>query len=337
MERLKVEGEGGSEILLGIGLASLASLAPVDRILVTDANVRHHWGHLMEGERVLEVGLGENAKTLSSVESLYEGLLRFEADRSTCIVGVGGGIVCDVAGFAASTYLRGLDFGFIATTLLAQVDASVGGKNGVNFHGLKNHVGLIRQPRFVACDFQCLETLPDREYASGLAELVKIAAIADASLFAFLEAQVEALRNRDRSCLEKAVARAVALKAHFVAVDEQERGERKKLNFGHTLGHALESHLGLRHGEAVSLGMVAAAELSVKRGLLAPHEAQRLTALLDRCGLPTHRITNFDALMPLMERDKKRQGRHLAFVLLQGLGHGVIQPLEVAELREALS
>lgn len=339
MRRLNIEGASRhSEILLGGKLQDLPERAPRERsVLVTDPTVRHHWGHRMEGYRVLEIGLGEGQKTLATVEALYGGFLDLGVDRGTTIVAVGGGLVCDVAGFAASTFLRGLDFGFVASTLLAQVDASVGGKNGVNFHRLKNLVGTFTQPRFVVCDFGLLATLPDREYACGLAELVKTAAIEDRALFETLEIHAEGLLARDPGLLEEVVGRAVAIKARIVTADETERGERRKLNFGHTLGHAIESLEGLPHGEAVALGMVAAAGLSWKLTGLEAAEAERLERLLERLGLPTRINMDPERLLPLVGKDKKRLGAQVDFILLEALGRSVIRPLGLEQLREALS
>jgi 3-dehydroquinate synthase len=309
------------------------------RVYVTDPNVRRAWGGRLVGGDVVEVGLGEDAKTLETVERVYDRWLELGVDRSTLIIGVGGGIVCDVAGFAASTYLRGLPFGFVASTLLAQVDASVGGKNGVNLHRYKNLVGVFRQPRFVVCDFELLRTLPARELGCGLAEVVKAAAIADAELFELLERTSRAELFADTALLEEVVARAVGVKARIVAEDELETGEeRVKLNFGHTLGHAIEkTRPEIVHGEAVSLGMVAAARLSVASGLLPAAEAERLVRLLARLELPTALPMDSEAVVAAMAKDKKRFGDNIRFVLLERLGAAVVRPVPVRELTRVLA
>ncbi len=192
-----------------------------------------------------------------------------EIDRTAFIVGIGGGIVCDITGFVASTYLRGVRFGFAATTLLAQVDASAGGKNGVNFSGYKNMVGMFNQPEFVICDPEVLQTLSERDRGCGLAEIVKHAAIADDGLFCYLEENVGEVLALSPPTVRRMVYDSVVIKSEIVNRDEKETGERRKLNFGHTFGHAVEKITGAPHGEAVSIGMMVAARLSARRGYLA--------------------------------------------------------------------
>jgi 3-dehydroquinate synthase len=283
------------------------------------------------------MGTGEGSKTLATAQLLYRSLLEREADRRSWLVGVGGGIVCDVTGFVASTYLRGLPFGFVASTLLAQVDASVGGKNGVNLDGFKNLVGTFRQPRFVLCDLELLSTLPARELRCGLAELIKAAAVARPSLFAFLEERAGDVLALEPASLERAVLEAVEIKAGIVAADETEQGQRRKLNFGHTLGHAIEATRQLPHGEAVSIGMAVASDLSVRLGLLPAQEARRLEQLLERVGLPTRAELDRDAVLAAMAVDKKRAGDEVHLVLLQGqLGNAVVRPVPIKELEALL-
>ena len=184
------------------------------------------------------------------------------------MVGIGGGIVCDVAGFAASTYMRGIRFGFVPSTLLAQADAAIGGKNGVNVGGIKNIAGVFKQPEFVLVAFELLKTLPRSERLCGLAEIVKHAVIASGDLFAFLERETDALLALDPAALHRALAESIRIKSAIVSADAKEGGERRKLNFGHTLGHAIEKEIGIPHGEAVSIGMVAAARISAARGMI---------------------------------------------------------------------
>ncbi len=235
---------------------------------------------------VIKIGLGEGIKTIETVQQIYAELLEYEADRSTSIIGIGGGVVCDITGYVASTYLRGVRFGFVATTLLAQVDASVGGKNGVNFKGFKNMVGVFNQPEFVLCDMNLLTTLPQQEVACGFAEIVKHGAIGDVALFEYLEANYAKALSLDKDVIAKVVYDSVKLKATVVNQDEREQGERKKLNFGHTFGHAIEKTTAVPHGVAVSLGMVVASQLSVQKGLLLSTEAERIKVLLQNMRLP---------------------------------------------------
>jgi 3-dehydroquinate synthase len=246
-------------------------------------------------------------------------------------------VVCDVAGFVASTYMRGLRFGFVATSLLAQVDASVGGKNGVNLGGFKNLVGTFNQPEFVLCDLRLLNSLPEAEVANGMAEIVKHALIADAGLFAFLEERAEQALALDPATIERLVADSVAIKAGVVGRDEREAGERRKLNFGHTFGHALEKVGRLSHGEAVSIGMVVAAGLSAKLGRLPAAAYQRMIALLRRLRLPISTAADPGRLLEAVRRDKKRAAARIHFVLLDDIGHASVEEVDIRELeRQAL-
>ena len=286
---------------------------------------------------VITIGTGEEIKTLDTVQEIYARLLSIQADRSAFIVGVGGGIVCDIAGFAASTFLRGVRFGFVATSLLAQVDASVGGKNGVNFEGYKNMVGLFHQPEFVICDPDLLKTLPAREISCGLAEIVKHGVIADADLFAYQEQNAEDILALDRRVIQKLVRASVRIKSAIVSRDETEKGERRLLNFGHTFGHAIEKVTGVSHGEAVSMGMVIASDLSVKKGLLSTQEDQRLQAVLKNLKLPTRWEAEPQKILDAITRDKKRAGDRIHFVLLNGIGNARVEQITLEELRDTLN
>ncbi|MFH1985311.1 MAG: 3-dehydroquinate synthase [Pseudomonadota bacterium] len=338
MKTLDVHGATGhSRLLVGERLSNLPHYLPPGRtIIITDTIVRKLYGNAFPDVDVIAMGTGERAKTLASLEDIYGELIAREADRSVFIVGIGGGIVCDVTGFVASTYLRGVRFGFVSTTLLAQVDASVGGKNGVNFGGYKNMVGVFNQPEFVICDLEMLCTLPKSERHSGFAEIIKHAAIGNAALFDFMERSAPAAKGLDEAVIERFVVDSVALKAGIVSRDEKETGERRKLNFGHTLGHAIEKTTGVSHGEAVAAGMVFAAGLSVSRGLLDTAAARRLTALIEAYGLPIAIPAEGRQLMDALRRDKKRAGEGIHFVLLDGLGSAVVQEIPIAELEQAL-
>ncbi|HHP7233908.1 MAG TPA: 3-dehydroquinate synthase [Desulfobacterales bacterium] len=329
---------GQSTIYVGEQLENLGRYLPHRRLVVlTDDNVRRLYESAFpRGAAVVSVGVGEAAKALANVERIYEALLAGEADRSTFVVGIGGGVACDIAGFAASTYMRGMRFGFVATSLLAQVDASVGGKNGVNFRGYKNLVGTFSQPEFVICDPQVLRTLPRGEVLCGLAEVVKHALIRDADLLNFMERNAEAVLELQPAAVERIVADSVAIKSAVVTADEKESGLRRILNFGHTFGHALEPLLHISHGEAVSIGMVLAAGLSVQRGLLEPEAAERIRDLLERLGLPVQCPVPPSELMDAVRKDKKRESDAVHFVLLHGLGDAVIQPIPLQELADLL-
>lgn len=329
-----------SSILIGETLASLPAYVPArhgNLFVITDTNVLGIYGEQFpEDASVIEIGLGEGHKTLATVETIYREMIDSGADRNAFVVGIGGGIVCDVAGFAASTYMRGIDFGFVATTLLAQVDASVGGKNGVNLERYKNIVGTFNQPRFVICDHDVLATLPHDELQCGFAEIVKHMLIADAPMLAWLEAHCEQALALDRDVIHALVEHSVKIKAGVVSRDERESGERRKLNFGHTLGHAIEKLTGVPHGHAVSLGMVAASRLSEMRGLLSGDEVKRIVAILERIGLPVALPLLPEGMLEVMARDKKREGDGVHFVLLKGIGRAIVEMISFEELSEVL-
>lgn len=323
--------DGPSRILIGERLNRLGEYLPPGSpvVCISDQTVYDLYGDGFPSADVILIGQGEGSKTLDTVTDIYRQLMDLGADRGTVVAGIGGGVVCDVAGFAASTFMRGLRFGFVATTLLAQVDASVGGKNGVNLDGFKNMVGVFRQPEFVICDTALLRTLPDVEIRSGFGEIIKHAAIASKEKFDFLVAHRKQALARDIDVINTLVGESVRIKAGVVNRDETERGERRKLNFGHTIGHAVERATGLAHGEAVSVGMRAAADLSVSRGLLDPAAARRLEELLADMGLPTRVDLDPDVVIDGILRDKKREQDDIQFVLLDGIGSAVVHPLPV--------
>jgi 3-dehydroquinate synthase len=283
---------------------------------------------------VLRLPRGEAAKNLAAVERTCQWLAEQGFDRGSAIVGVGGGAATDHAGFVAATYLRGIDFGLCPTTLLATVDASVGGKTGVDIPAGKNLVGAFHQPRVVVADLGFFATLPGREVAAGMAEVVKAALIGDADLLGSLE-----VSTADRDQLPAQIAAAVRVKIDVVSDDERERGRRAVLNFGHTLGHALEAASGyqLLHGEAVSLGMVAALALGEARGVTGPGLGARTHALLARLGLPvdvTARVS--EAVLARIEVDKKRRSDKVRFVFVPRAGEAVLDDIPLPELKQQL-
>ncbi len=275
---------------------------------------------------LVTVPAGETAKTLRTVQACYDQLAAHRLERRSFVVALGGGVVGDLAGFVAATYLRGIAFVQVPTTLLAQVDSSVGGKVGVNLRAGKNLVGAFYQPRLVLCDLQTLGSLPEREYRSGLAEVIKYGIIYDAALFAALEGSMPKLLRREPRTLAAVIARCCEIKAEVVRQDETEGGLRAILNFGHTIGHALEaiSHYGkYLHGEAIALGQVAAARLSHRLLGLPEADAQRITHLLAQAGLPTElRLTLPQQAQAwrAMQLDKKVSGGEVRFVLARQIG-----------------
>ena len=329
---------GKSLILIGERLENLKKYLPGKKpIMITDTNVQKHWGHYFPPGAVITIDTGEGIKTLDTVSGIYDQLLELNADRGSFIVGIGGGIVCDVTGFVASTYMRGVRFGFVSTTLLSQVDASVGGKNGVNFGGYKNIVGVFSQPEFVICDQNLLQTLPPRDFQCGFAEIVKHGAIADDHLFAYLEHNWSRALEHDPEVIEKVVHDSVMIKSTIVNRDATEQGDRRKLNFGHTLGHAIEKVLKVPHGEAVSAGMVLASKLSEKKGYLQIEDSTRLSNLLEKFNLPVRLEFNRQQVFEAIGKDKKWEGDRLKFVLLKKIGQAVVNEISIHELDEVLN
>ncbi len=267
---------------------------------------------------------GEAHKTLASCAAVFDALAALGASRDATIIALGGGVIGDLAGFAAACWMRGIEFVQMPTTLLAMVDSSVGGKTGVNLLAGKNLVGAFHQPRAVVIDTDTLATLPQREYRTGLAEVIKYGAIGDVNFFAWLEAHVDALNARDKATLAEAIATSCRHKAAVVARDEHEQGERALLNFGHTFGHALETETGygtLLHGEAVAIGMVLAARLSADLGRASRADADRLAALLVASGLPIAPPACDPArLIEHMRLDKKNLGGRQRLILWRGIG-----------------
>ena len=278
---------------------------------------------------ILALPAGEAHKNLDAVATVLDALAALGATRDACVLALGGGVVGDIAGFAAACWMRGIDFIQFPTTLLAMVDSSVGGKTGVDHPAGKNLIGAFHQPRAVIADLDTLATLPERELRAGLAEVVKTACIGDAGFFAWQEAHADALLARDTEALTHAIATCCRFKAGVVMRDEREAGERALLNFGHTFGHALEVEAGydtLLHGEAVAIGMVLAADLSTRRGVADAADGERLRGLLQRLGLPTELPPGMapDALLARMRLDKKNRAGGFRLILWRGIGQAEI-------------
>jgi 3-dehydroquinate synthase len=314
---------------------------------LSDRRVRRLHGGLLDGLagragrwRWLTVASGETAKELATAEDLWQRLLAAGGKRDSRILALGGGSIGDLAGFVAGCFLRGVEYAQLPTTLLAQVDAAVGGKTAVNLPGAKNSVGLFHHPSLVVADTGCLGTLPDRELRSGLAEVIKMAALLDTRLLGLVEREWDRLVAADPEALAPVVAAAVRAKATVVVADPMEAGERRLLNFGHTLGHALETALGyrkLRHGEAVAYGMLFALRLASRRGLRAK-DADRLRRLIHRLEPPPLPAVDHGELLAAMARDKKARESGLVWVLTEALGSGkVVADVGAAELRGELT
>ena len=317
-----MNGVANSGVYIGSVEQLLSQLLPKRRVIViTDSNVDRCHSALISSYEHIIIGLGEQAKNLTTLEKVYTQLMEMGADRSTFLLGIGGGIVTDITGFVGATYMRGVDFGFIPTTLLAMVDASVGGKNGVNIGGFKNMVGTFLQPNFVICDTAKLSTLSDREFAAGVAEIIKVAVIADPKLFELLESADFATLRSDNELLSRVVEASLKVKIDVVAADERESGLRRVLNLGHTLAHAIEKSTRVcNHGEAVAVGLCCVAAVAERMGKLSAEERLRIESLCARYNLPTELPEPIEKLLKAIRKDKKREGDKLHLILPTAIG-----------------
>lgn len=340
MESLNISlGDRSYPILIGSGLVDDAAtlgayITARDLLIVTNDRVAplylERLTSALPDKRTAVVVLpdGESHKTLETVSRVFDGLAANRMNRDAAIVALGGGVVGDIAGFAAACYQRGIDYVQVPTTLLSQVDSSVGGKTGVNHRAGKNLIGAFHQPRCVITDPLTLQTLPERELRAGLAEVVKYGLIRDPEFFAWLEGHVDLLLARDTTTLIHAIRRSCEIKAEIVGIDEREQGIRAILNLGHTFGHAIETATGYGtwlHGEAVAVGMVLAADLSHRLGWLGKSDYERAIRLLERLGLPVKApVLGAARALDLMGMDKKVLAGKLRLVLLKSLGEAVI-------------
>lgn len=306
-------------------------------IVITDSNLVELYPQVFEQWRTLVVTAGEASKSIETITSLSEQLMAMGATRQSMLVGIGGGVVTDITGFLASVFMRGVKFGFVPTSLLAMVDASIGGKNGVNLGLHKNMLGTFRQPEFILTDNNFLDTLPEKEWSNGFAEIIKYACIFDAELFADLANNTPHSMRSNRELLGSTIARCISWKNKTVLEDEQEKGIRKLLNFGHTAGHAIETLYGRSHGEAVGVGMVIACRLSETYCGLNPNTTNGLCRLLQVYGLPVTVPINVQDVISVISGDKKRKGDTIDYVSLKELGEGVIYPLPLTSIETALS
>ena len=357
MKTLTVElGARSYPIHIGQGLLSDTSLiAPhihgKSAVIVTNTTVAPlYLEHLQE--HLTQVGVqhkaiilpdGEEFKTLDTLNQVYTGLLEGHFDRKTTLIALGGGVIGDITGFAAASYQRGIHFIQIPTTLLSQVDSSVGGKTGVNHPLGKNMIGAFYQPQVVIIDINTLNTLPDRELSAGISEVIKYGILGDQAFFEWLEKHIDQLMSRDAEALSYAIARSCQDKADIVAADEKEQGQRALLNLGHTFGHAIETGMGYGkwlHGEAVACGMAMAAELSMQLGWIDDNAVERIRNILSRANLPVDPPAeiNADRFMDLMSVDKKVLDGQLRLVLLKSIGHAIVtSDFDFSKLRQTLS
>lgn len=310
-----------------------SEIDPEQTIIITDTNIYKYYSTSFPARRVLKLEPGEDTKSLSTIEHLVKEMLKLDADRSSFLLGIGGGVIGDITGFVASVYMRGIRFGLISTSLLSQVDASTGGKNGVNAMGYKNVIGSFTQPEFVFCDTSMLATLPGIEFKSGLAEVVKHALIRDYKLFEYLEKEALNINEGNRLLMDELVRRSVEVKISIVEKDEREAGERRLLNFGHTIGHAIESASRLKHGMAVAAGIYFALQLSLEKNFLSGEGYDRAVNLLKSLGLINEEPLMLPSYLHAIEKDKKKDKEAIRFVLLEDIGKAFCKELSIKDLQ----
>ena len=304
-------------------------------IIITDENVYNAHTKRFNNWNCIVLKPGEEFKVQATVDEVIDQLMEMEADRKTTLVGVGGGVITDITGYVASVYMRGVSFGFIPTSLLAMVDASIGGKNGIDVGVYKNMVGIIRQPKFILHDMVFLNTLPQNEWVNGFAEIIKHAAIKDAAMFKDLESNSLRKYRASQKNICELVQRNAIIKTKVVQQDEFEKGDRRLLNFGHTLGHALENQYELSHGQAISIGMTYASLISER--MIGFKEAGRIAALLRKYDLPTFADFNKQKVFEVLKMDKKRERKEMNYVLLEKIGKGVVKSVPLTQVEEIIN
>lgn len=311
-----------TKLFFGRAADTLSEILPNRRVVViTDENVDRLYPDLVHRYEHIIIGIGEEIKNLHTVSRIYDELMAIGADRKTFLLGIGGGIVTDVTGFVAATYMRGVEFGFVSTTLLGQVDASIGGKNGVNVEDYKNMVGTITQPSFVISDVEMLRTLPERELRAGMAEVVKSAIVGDRELFDFIAQNASADIYRSTESMQYIVRRAIAVKMAIVEEDERENGKRIMLNLGHTLGHAIEkSTHELNHGEAVAVGMLLISRVACRLGILNLADEVAIEELLLKLGFSFDLPVSMEEVLKATHKDKKKDEGIINVVLPVEIG-----------------
>jgi 3-dehydroquinate synthase len=321
---------------LAYGISHLKEIVdPKHTVIITDENVYGHHQKRLKAFPTIVLNPGEAYKVQETVDAVIEELIGMQADRQTTLVGVGGGVVTDITGYIASVYMRGINFGFVPTSILAMVDASIGGKNGIDVGVYKNMVGVIRQPRFILHDMAFLNTLPQHEWENGFAEIIKHACIKDSAMFKELESASFKLYQRNKQSIGKLIERNVVIKSKVVQQDEFEKGDRKLLNFGHTLGHALENQYELSHGQAVAIGMTYASLISQE--ILGFKDASRVTRLLLKYDLPTFVEFDHQKVFNVLKMDKKRERESINYVLLEKIGKGVVHPIAIDQLEKVIA
>lgn len=336
MKRLVIKGKNNtSQIDIEAPIEWIKKELPKTSIfIITDLQVQKYYGQLFAEYPQICIGQGEAIKTVETVNEITQKLLSFGANRNSYLLGLGGGIVTDITGFVASIFMRGIDFGLIPTTLLAQIDASVGGKTGINFNAFKNILGSFHQPKNVFCNSLFLKTLSQDEFKSGMAELIKYGLISDSKMIKTIINSRDKILKLDSDVLSDLIEQSILIKSAIVEEDEFEFGRRKILNFGHTLGHAIEKNESIPHGKAVAIGMFFAAKLSLKKALISEIEFLEIQKVLEMHQLPLQFETSTELIIDAIKKDKKRGDSSIEFILLETIGKAKIETFTFEQLEQ---
>ncbi|HMZ45691.1 MAG TPA: 3-dehydroquinate synthase [Chitinophagaceae bacterium] len=324
-----------TNIFFNMPISSLTKLVDVKQcVIITDENIFALYKVKFKKYNTIVLKAGEEYKVQQTADSIIKQLLEFDADRNTILIGVGGGVITDITGYVASIYKRGVQLGFVPTTLLAMIDASIGGKNGIDVGHYKNMVGCFKQPNFILFDFLFLKTLPQKQWQQAFAEIIKHACIKDAALFKEIQINNLQFYRSNKKALIALIEKNIVIKLGIVQKDELENGERKLLNFGHTLAHALENLYQLNHGNAVSIGIAFAVKLSQK--ITGFNQTSAVIELLNKYNLPVELNYKASKVFEVLKKDKKRNQQELHFVLLNKIGKAVIVPIPLQEIEKLL-
>ncbi|MGN6293468.1 MAG: 3-dehydroquinate synthase [Chitinophagaceae bacterium] len=336
MKHIRYKFSGSfTDFYFDAGFAQLKKITdPKATVLITDENVFNAHAKRFRGWRTIVLKAGEAYKVQATVDDIIRQLIEAEADRKTTLVGIGGGVITDITGYVASVYMRGIRFGFLPTSLLALVDASVGGKNGIDVGIYKNMVGVIRQPSFILHDMLFLKSLPQHEWENGFAEIIKHACIKDVAMFRELESHTLKTYQAKPRLAAALLQRNAQLKAKVVQQDEFEKSVRRLLNFGHTLGHALENEYKLMHGQAVAIGMTYACHISEQ--LTGFTQTAKVVKVLEQYGLPTYMSFDKRRAFEVLKMDKKRERKEMNYVLLEKVGKGIVQSIPLVRLEKII-
>jgi len=330
-----VFSEKAPSIFFDTNFSKLSELVDKENsVLITDENIFAKQSEKFSSWKTIVIKAGEQYKNQQAVDEIINRLIELNADRQTFIVGIGGGVVTDITGYASSIYMRGLKFGFVPTSILAMVDASIGGKNGVDVGVYKNMVGVINQPQFLLYDYSFLKTLPREEWINAFAEIIKHACIKDKNMFDFLQEKSFEYFHSSLENIGNLIQQNVKIKYNVVLNDERETGERKLLNFGHTIGHAIENTAKLPHGSAIGIGMVAACVISEKINGFSKTDTDKVKQLISKYHLPVSFNIDKEKTWDILLHDKKKSGKDMNFIVLEGIGKASVKKIPIPELKE---